>query len=165
MQSATARQYEFEDAEEGKSTAEGIEQSSHNMSKKGHTILFVDRSESSHITSVTPNFERTYLKPKHQAMMPTLFKDVGRYWYFYFLCLLLCALSLFKVYQVQQTRLLTAEFNELVTGNDDLSNEWLGLLAKKQELEKQSAIRETAIQRLGMMQPKTEAEIVIRLDR
>ena len=72
---------------------------------------------------------------------------------------------MFKVYQVQQTRLLTAEFNELVTGNDDLSNEWLGLLAKKQELEKQSAIRETAIQRLGMMQPKTEAEIVIRLDR
>ena len=68
MQSATARQYEFEDAEEGKSTAEGIEQSSHNTSENGHTILFVDRSESSHITSVTPNFERTYLKPKQQLI-------------------------------------------------------------------------------------------------
>lgn len=165
MQSATARQYEFEDAEEGKSAAEEIEHSSNRAQEKGHTILFVDRSESARITSVTPNFERAYLKPKRQAMMPTLFKDVGRYWYFYFLCLILCGLSLFKIYQVQQTRLLTAEFNELVAGNDELSNEWLGLLAKKQELEKQSTIREMAVQRLGMMQPKTEAEIVIRLDR
>lgn len=97
--------------------------------------------------------------------MRILLLDVAHHWYFYGLCLLLCAVCVFKVYQVQQTRQLTAELNELAENNDDLSNEWLGLLAKKQALEKQSVIREAAVTKLNMIQPRTEAEIVIRLDR
>lgn len=103
---------------------------------------------------------------KHErSLVPLIVGQIFRDWYFYVLCAVACALSLYKVYQVQETRTLTASLNEVALQNDAISNQWLGLLSEKEELERQSVIRDAAVNRLHMVQPRTEAEIVIRLDR
>lgn len=111
---------------------------------------------------------RSYAAPvpkRERSLVPVIISGILHDWYFYALCVLACVLSLYKVYQVQETRTLTASLNEIALQNDELSNQWLGLLSEKEELERQSVIRDAAVNRLHMVQPRTEAEIVIRLDR
>ena len=168
MQSAAVRRYEYEDTEG--SVTQSAEQSEIIIPAGPKKVVveqsfsLSDPSQNEQGPAIPPNYEY-YRRFKKRPFMRVLVSDVMRHWYFYFLCTALCGLCIFKVYQVQQTRLLTAELNELSVNNDDLSNEWLGLLAKKQALEKQSVIREAAVTKLNMVQPRTEAEIVIRLDR
>ena len=48
--------------------------------------------------------------------------------------------------------------------NENLHKEWLSLLAQRQTLSEQGAIREAATQKLKMVAPKTEAEQVIKIN-
>ena len=70
----------------------------------------------------------------------------------------------YEVIQVQDTRQLTANLNEVNRNIENQSRESLLLQAQRQSLSAHSFIREQAIQKLGMVNPKTEAEVVIRLD-
>lgn len=169
MQSAAVRRYEYEETEGTEQT--GNEQAQEQVEEQSQPPLgevrhLVVQGISNNDISPAGGYNFEYVRRlKKRPFMRVLLLDVLHHWYFYCLCLILCAVCVFKVYQVQQTRQLTAELNELAENNDDLSNEWLGLLAKKQALEKQSVIREAAMTKLNMIQPRTEAEIVIRLDR
>lgn len=102
----------------------------------------------------------TYEQPK---LLPTLFKDVLRYFYVYSLAILLGVLCLVKVYQVQDTRDLTSRLNEVTFNNEELEKEWLNLLATRQNLSEHAKIRASATRQLDMVSPKTENEQVISL--
>ena len=82
----------------------------------------------------------------------------------YLLALGVTALCIYKVIQVQDTRQLTAHLNEVNRNIENQSRESLLLQAQRQSLSAHSFIREQAIQKLGMVNPKTETEVVIRLD-
>lgn len=99
-----------------------------------------------------------------ERLVPSILADVSKNFLTYFLGVVLCALSLYKVYQVQETRDLTARYNEVMMNNENLHKEWLSLLAQRQTLSEQGAIREAATQKLKMVAPKTEAEQVIRIN-
>lgn len=165
MQSATAMQLDFPSENEAVSDSlyAGTKSTARVTQPREVTLDGVGADTS---LGLSLNYYTPISSPAHErSLIPLIIDDLLHNWYFYALCVCLCLLSLYKVYQVQETRTLTAELNEIALNNDDLSNEWLGLLAQKEELEKQAVIREAAVKRLHMVQPKTEAEIVIRLDR
>ena len=99
-----------------------------------------------------------------ERLVPSILADISKNFLTYFLGVVLCALSLYKVYQVQETRDLTARYNEVMMNNENLHKEWLSLLAQRQTLSEQGAIREAATQKLKMVAPKTEAEQVIKIN-
>ena len=99
-----------------------------------------------------------------ERLVPSILADISKNFLTYFLGVVLCALSLYKVYQVQETRDLTARYNEVMMNNENLHKEWLSLLAQRQTLSEQGKIREAATQKLKMVAPKTEAEQVIRIN-
>lgn len=101
---------------------------------------------------------------KEARLVPSILADIAKNFLTYFLGVVLCALSLYKVYQVQETRDLTARYNEVMMNNENLHKEWLSLLAQRQTLSEQSAIREAATTKLKMIAPKTEAEQVININ-
>ncbi len=102
---------------------------------------------------------------KPEALLPCIVRDTISHLFPYALIVFICSLAVFNVCQVQQTRTMTATLNELSTRNESLSNEWLALLAQRQALSAHSLIARQAVTKLGMMQPKTADEIVLRLDR
>lgn len=99
----------------------------------------------------------------HHKLIPTLFGDFVRYFYVYTLACLLGVLCLFKVYQVQETRELNSQLNEVTINNEALEKEWLGLVAARQDLSEHSKVRSFATRQLEMVSPKTESEYVISL--
>lgn len=96
-------------------------------------------------------------------LVPMIFHKIGIYWLAYGLAILACVLCLLKVYQVQETRDLTARYNEVQLNNDTLEKEWLNLVATRQNLSENAKVREYAVSRLQMVSPKTENEKVISL--
>ncbi|MDY6321522.1 MAG: cell division protein FtsL [Succinivibrio sp.] len=161
MQSAAARELSFEEEEEsGAEVPAGAEKSAD--PKAEPQVVTLKGADEAPQPLFVPGM---YRRPRAPALLPTILGDLWHNALVVILALAVCALALGKVYQVQKTRSLTAELNEIAEHNDELSNEWLALLAKKQALEKQSVIRTAAMERLSMIQPKTEAEVVIRLDR
>lgn len=111
-------------------------------------------------TSTLPSSRGTVTLPK---LLPTLMQDISRYFYVYSLAILLGMLCLLKVYQVQDTRNLTAQLNEVAIDNAELEKEWLNLLATRQNLSEHAKIRSYATRQLEMVSPKTENEQVISL--
>ena len=99
-----------------------------------------------------------------ERLVPSILADISKNFLTYFLGVVLCALSLYKVYQVQETRDMTARYNEVMMNNENLHKEWLSLLAQRQTLSEQNTIREAATQKLKMVAPKTEAEQVIKIN-
>ena len=99
-----------------------------------------------------------------ERLVPSILADISKNFLTYFLGVVLCALSLYKVYQVQETRDLTARYNEVMMNNENLHKEWLSLLAQRQTLSEQNMIREAATQKLKMVAPRTEAEQVIKIN-
>ena len=81
----------------------------------------------------------------------------------YLLILALTTLAVFKVYQVQMTRDMTAKYNEVKLYNESLHRQWLSLLSDRAALTEYTIIRKNASTNLEMVQPKTEDEVVIDL--
>lgn len=107
-----------------------------------------------------------YPQPESEkSLVPAIIEDILSHFWVYLLILTLSVMALYKVYQVQDTRTLTAALNEAVARNDNLNNEWLELLALKQSLAERTEVRKLAREKLGMIQPRLEAEVVIRLER
>lgn len=94
---------------------------------------------------------------------PTLLADLMKNSLTYMLMAVLCALALFKIYQVQSTRSLIAEYNDVRTQNESLEREWLELTSQAESLTIHSKIREQAVNDLKMISPATEDERVITL--
>lgn len=103
------------------------------------------------------------LSKQVRALVPTIFADIFHYLPVFLMMIMVCVLAMYKVHQVQDTRSLTAELNEINVNNDNLQKEWLSLLAERQSLSSHSKVREAAAKKLGMVKPKTEDEIMIRL--
>ncbi len=167
MQSAAAlaQQYDLDDAEEQELQEKEVKPAkAPEQTQEREYHLEITDPPRAYGPAATSNYEYAR-QDKQRPLLRCLLSDVAHHWFFYFLCLAMCALAVYRITQVQQTRAMTAELNEIAETNDDLSNEWLGLLAKKESLEKQSLIRDAAVTQLGMFQPKTEAEVVIVLDR
>lgn len=94
-------------------------------------------------------------------LVPSLMADLGDNFFTYFLGVILCALALFKVYQVQETREVTALLNEVRQENEDLQRQWLLLTSERQTLSEHARIRKEAAEQLQMRAPKTDAELMI----
>ena len=102
-------------------------------------------------------------KKSENSLFPLLMREFGHHWYVYGLTILCCILCLMKVYQVQETRDLTARYNELAISNADLDKQWLNLMAVRQNLSEHAKIRAFASSNLKMKAPRTESEQVISL--
>lgn len=98
-----------------------------------------------------------------KALVPTILNDVLSNILTYVLILCLTTLAVFKVHQVQMTRDMTVQYNEVSKHNDNLEKERLSLLSDRAALTEYSIIREHASANLHMVQPKTEEEVVIDL--
>lgn len=98
------------------------------------------------------------------SLLRMIVADIINNFYSYMLCIIMCALALFKVTQVQETRTMIAKLNEITIQNENLNKNWLNLLAKRQNLSEHSKVRADAYNKLNMRAPKTEAEKVIYLD-
>ena len=88
-----------------------------------------------------------------------IFKNI----FTYFLLLVATSLAVYKVHQVQDTRAVTAQYNEMNRQNDMLYRQWLSLLSEKEALTEYSVVRKAAITKLQMAAPKTEDEIVLNI--
>lgn len=96
-------------------------------------------------------------------LLPSVIHDIGVHWLAYGLAISACVLCLLKVYQVQETRDLTARLNEVVLSNAEMDKQWLNLVAQRQNLSEHAKIRTFASDNLKMVSPKTENERVISL--
>ena len=63
-----------------------------------------------------------YGTKREQRLLPMLLGEFGNNWLTYSLAITVCALCLFKVYQVQDTRDLTARLNEVRFTNEELES-------------------------------------------
>ncbi len=106
---------------------------------------------------------RRYKKPEHKKIAMVLLGDLGTNFLAYALMATMCALALYKVYLVQQTRELISQYNEVRTYNENLERQWLFLTSRKQELTEHSKIRQEAFSQLQMVPPKTDAELMITI--
>ena len=127
-----------------------------------HDVDYDSQSQRCSITLSLPNDNQEQKEPR---LLPLLLRDFGVHWITYGLAICVCVLCLLKVYQVQDTRDLTARLNEVVATNADLEKQWLVLVASRQKLSEHSEIRAVASESLGMVSPKTENEKVISLHR
>lgn len=100
---------------------------------------------------------------KKQALIPAIIDDIFSNVITYVLILVVTTLAVFKVHQVQVTREMTVKYNEMILHNELLHKEWLSLLSERESLTEYSVIRKNAIEKLDMVQPKTEDEVVIDL--
>ncbi|WP_281071571.1 cell division protein FtsL [Succinivibrio dextrinosolvens] len=100
---------------------------------------------------------------KKSALVPTILKDVFAHSLSFVLILVATCLSVYKVHIVQQTRDITIELNEVIQKNELMHREWLSLLSEREVLTEYSVVRKSAINKLAMVQPKTEDEVVIDL--
>lgn len=98
---------------------------------------------------------------RKERLFGLVMRDFGVNWLTYGLAVTACVLCLLKVYQVQETRDITAQLNELSVANADLDKEWLNLVAIRQNLSEHATIRACATSQLNMVSPKTQNEHVI----
>lgn len=174
MQSAAARILEDESQEQETQVTENPKNTSaskdenkdnNETSKKESIVIDVNLEDLGEETYNSFNRRYEYLGlTKVRALLPTIVADIMRNSLVYLLALGVTALCIYKVIQVQDTRQLTAHLNEVNRDIENQSRESLLLQAQRQSLSAHSFIREQAIQKLGMVNPKTEAEVVIRLD-
>ena len=128
-------------------------------------VITVDLEDLGEDTYNSFNRRYEYLgQPRNRALVPTIFADVMRNCVIYILIFAVTVLCIYKVIQVQNTRQLTATLNEVNLNIETQSRESLLLQAQRQSLSAHASVREQAIDKLGMVNPKTEAEVVIRLD-
>lgn len=176
MQSAAAKIRDFEPDEpvlfdDLVSSAEGYPMASVTgeppAGAKTGTTPKIEKLDPAGITDSLSLSEGEYypLPEREKSLVPAIFEDILSHFWVYVLILVLSVMALYKIYQVQDTRTLTAALNEAVARNDNLNNEWLELLALKQSLAERTEVRKLAREKLGMIQPAPEAEIVIRLER
>ena len=126
------------------------------------TVRIEDNGEATY-NSFNRRYE--YLgRQRKKPLVPTMLSDVMSHCLVYLLGLTVTVLCVVKIIQVQDTRQLTAQLNEVNLNIESLTRENLLLQAQRQSLAAHSTVREQAVLRLGMINPKTEAEIVIRLD-
>lgn len=114
-----------------------------------------------HESFKSPASLHIYNKRRKVSLLRAIFADIGNNFFTYFLAIVLCFLSIYKVVQVQDTRDLIANLNEVTMQNENLNKIWLSLLAERQELSEHNKIRKEASEKLHMRAPKTDAEKVI----
>ena len=124
-------------------------------------LAFLPSNE--HFRSTFSLGEDASLRPREPKLLPMLMDDMLHNWLVYSLAILACLLCLAKIYQVQETRELTASLNEITFNNADLDKEWLNLMATRQSLSEHAKIRTFASEQLQMQAPKIESEHVISL--
>ena len=124
-------------------------------------LAFLPSNE--HFRSTFSLGEDASLRPREPKLLPMLMDDLLHNWLVYSLAILACLLCLAKIYQVQETRELTASLNEITFNNADLDKEWLNLMATRQSLSEHAKIRTFASEQLQMQAPKIESEHVISL--
>lgn len=99
-----------------------------------------------------------------RKLLPAVLADVRNHFFVYTLAVLVCALSVCKVLQVQETRAVTAQLNEVKQSNEDLQRVWLSLMSERQALSEHNRIRSIAVDNLQMQAPATEAEKIITVN-
>lgn len=133
--------------------------------RDGKSVTSVELTSGFQRFSSTLSVGHKVRKSKDDRLLPVLLRDFGVNWLTYGLAITVCVLCLLKVYQVQDTRYLTAKLNEVSLSNADLEKQWLNLVASRQNLSEHSKIRTFASDTLKMVSPKTENEQVISLHK
>lgn len=116
-----------------------------------------------HLVQEQSNTNYDYVNHHDLRIIEVLFEDIAKNLFTYFLIIVFTTLCLYKIHQVQETRDITSRFNQVITDNDNLHKKWLSLLAQRQELSEHAKIRQAAVQKLNMVAPKTDSELVINL--
>lgn len=124
------------------------------------SLSFNSDNEVSLISYASFHPEKQIKSPK---ILKEVFKEFSRNFVAYALIIAVSAVSVIKVHQVQRTRDLTIQYNEVKRYNDTLMREQLNLLATRENYTEYSIIRNRAINKLGMVAVKTEDETVIDL--
>ncbi|MCR5537299.1 MAG: cell division protein FtsL [Succinivibrio sp.] len=175
MQSSTAEKLDFEFQEdetaqnmapEQQSTVQSapVEESMPAPEPARPTIQTIEVDAKDSMSLYVMPSQNYQVQEQQLPLVPTMMRDVMKHLGVFILIAMVVGLSMFKVYQVQQTRTLTATLNEILTDNDNLQKEWLSLLAQRQDLSAHTKIRAQAKHDLQMIKPKTAQEILITLD-
>ena len=170
MQSATAEKldYELEDDEavsrEESGNPESVVTPNETEEHEKNCVKTIEVDAKDSMSLYVMPSQNYQFKDANQPLVPTMVSDILRHLGVYILILIAVGLAMFKVYQVQQTRNMTATLNEIIADNDNLQKEWLALLAQRQDLSAHSKIKAQAKAELKMIQPKTAQEILITLD-
>jgi len=172
MQYSTAEKYDFDIPDE-----DNTKERKEDMSAVDSAPDMENQAQSESVTiqtitideSFTPKFATrsgfAYVPEKVQSLVPCVALDIIRHTFTYVLVLTACALALFKIYQAQETRTMIAKHYDLTSQVEVLQNEYQTLCSERQVLSEDAKIRMLAETRLGMVSPKTDEEIVLRLDR
>lgn len=142
------------------------------LDDNGYSNISYTQSEPVDITASLKTAEKTasratnydYGKHNELRIVRVILKDLLKNSFTYFLLCVLTAMALYKIHQVQQTRDITARFNQVITDNENLHKKWLLLTAEKQKLSEHTKIKEQALGKLKMISPKTDSELVINLN-
>lgn len=158
------------EVENENSASEGSHKLPKNLAKKDvsftkvqatiKTLDPIDAKDDFYSTPIFPSYD----KNERESLLRAIFADLGNNFFTYLLAIVFCALAIFKVAQVQETRNVIANLNEISIQNENLNKQWLSLLAKRQNLSEHSKIRKDAYEKLNMRPPKTAAEHVIYLN-
>lgn len=142
-----------------------LDEENNSDSKDSKAVTSVELTSGFQRFSSTLSVGHKVKQNKDDRLLPVLLRDFGVNWLTYGLAITVCVLCLLKVYQVQDTRYLTAKLNEVSLSNADLEKQWLNLVASRQNLSEHSKIRTFASDTLKMVSPKTENEQVISLHK
>ena len=90
-------------------------------------------------------------------------QDIKRYFFTYFILVLVVASAFSVIYFTHMNRQTTSELEVLLTQRDELDIEWRNLIIEQNSLSEHSAIETKAQKQLNMQRPTINSEIIIKL--
>lgn len=90
-------------------------------------------------------------------------QDIKRYFFTYFVLVLVVASAFSVIYFTHMNRQTTSELEVLLTQRDELDIEWRNLIIEQNSLSEHSAIETKAQKQLNMQRPTINSEIIIKL--
>lgn len=92
-----------------------------------------------------------------------IIQDIKRYFFTYFLLMLVIASAFSVIYFTHMNRQTTSELEVLLTQRDELDIEWRNLIIEQNSLSEHSEIESKAEKELGMQRPTVNSEVIIKL--
>lgn len=95
------------------------------------------------------------------ALISVLWDDLRQHFVLVLLFLLVIASAMAVIYVSHSHRLLTIERDQLLSQRDDIDIEWRHLQIEQNTLTEHNRVERIAQQRLGMVRPEPEQEVLI----
>ncbi|SDB17960.1 cell division protein FtsL [Pseudidiomarina indica] len=95
------------------------------------------------------------------ALISVLWDDLRQHFVLVLLFLMVIASAMAVIYVSHSHRLLTIERDQLLSQRDDIDIEWRHLQIEQNTLTEHNRVERIAQQRLGMVRPEPEQEVLI----